>query len=471
MPISTRHRDGRRHSRSSDEEYVVFIQGIPPQCRWQELKDLVRQTALHIRQAVVYDDCNGHPTGLGQIIIKNEDEAWRTYHRLSINGWNGNCLTVTLSLASAPTKPIAGPTRSPSTGRVPYTAGGFSNPQRCAPPVSTATSTMPPENLSPPPPYAPSPEYSHFVTNTNTLCHTPLVSFTTDVLGYQFPVIYPSDIHFPMQASVLGPQFEPSPIGVHRYSISTCIQPLYELYGHIIPRQTCNTNNNNVNILCEDSRMSPSCSIFIQNLASDTTWQYLKDHLRKAGIVERCDIREDRKGGGRRSRGYATATFRTKEEARRAITLFDNTYFKGSRIRVRFDRDNGRSCSFTGNGGSNGNANGSGADSPSHVDRNKNMAESGSTNERGSGSGSGNGNRDGNVVKTSSSVTAPSPTDPKSPTVVTSSVPKSSESRSPKRSEPLVVNGSRVGLRAGRSRGEKVGCEGELGRKIQEIQL
>lgn len=39
----------------------------------------MRQTALHIRQAVVYDDSHGIPTGLGQIIVKNEDEAWRTY--------------------------------------------------------------------------------------------------------------------------------------------------------------------------------------------------------------------------------------------------------------------------------------------------------------------------------------------------------------------------------------------------------
>jgi hypothetical protein len=41
----------------------------------------VRQTALHIRQAVVYDDSHGFPTGLGQIIVKNEDEAWRTYRK------------------------------------------------------------------------------------------------------------------------------------------------------------------------------------------------------------------------------------------------------------------------------------------------------------------------------------------------------------------------------------------------------
>lgn len=57
---------------------------IPPRCRWQELKDLVRQTALHIRQAVVYDDHHGFPTGLGQIIVKEEDEAWRTYRKYEI---------------------------------------------------------------------------------------------------------------------------------------------------------------------------------------------------------------------------------------------------------------------------------------------------------------------------------------------------------------------------------------------------
>lgn len=44
----------------------------------------MRQTALHIRQAVVYDDNQGFPTGVGQIIIKSEDEAWRTYRLCSI---------------------------------------------------------------------------------------------------------------------------------------------------------------------------------------------------------------------------------------------------------------------------------------------------------------------------------------------------------------------------------------------------
>ena len=105
MPYLGREKGRSPRSRRSDDEFVVFLQGvsdgdirsqllihtdrntiqIPAHCRWQELKDLVRQTALHIRQAVVYDDSHGFPTGLGQIIVKNEDEAWRTYRMHLLN--------------------------------------------------------------------------------------------------------------------------------------------------------------------------------------------------------------------------------------------------------------------------------------------------------------------------------------------------------------------------------------------------
>ncbi|PGG98267.1 hypothetical protein GX51_06915 [Blastomyces parvus] len=469
MPISPRQRDGRRNSRSTDEEYVVFLQGIPPQCRWQELKDLVRQTALHIRQAVVYDDSHGHPTGLGQIIVKNEDEAWRTYNRLSTNGWNGNSLTVTLSLASAPTKPIAGPTKSLPVSRVPYAGGGYPSPPRCAPPVSSPTSTMPPEltnkrrNFPTPQPYATSLEYTHFATPVNPHTQHALVPLATDPLAYQFPLIYPSDIHFPMQTTALGHQFEHSAATIHRYSTSMCIQPLYELQNTNIPH--LNSNNNNIYMFRDDSGVN-SRNIFIQNLAIDTTNQNLKEHLRTAGIVERCDVREDRKGGGRYPRSYATATFRTKEEARRAVTLLDNSYFRGSRIRIRLDRDYGGTSSVNGNS-VDINAHGA-VFTPYRIARNKTF--------NGNGNGNGGGRMEaGTAVGNGNSVrvvaAAPISADLKSPTGSADLSPRSSQDGSPKRSEPLVVNGSRVGLKAGRSSGEKIGCEDDLSRRTQEIRL
>lgn len=125
----------------------------------------MRQTALHIRQAVVYDDSHGFPTGLGQIIVKNEDEAWRTYRtcyltvylsiryidltrctdRLSTIGWDGQSLVVTLARTSAPTKPIAGPTRSPPAVAV---MQNFT-PGHTTPPQSQGNITVPPSPISP----------------------------------------------------------------------------------------------------------------------------------------------------------------------------------------------------------------------------------------------------------------------------------------------------------------------------------
>ncbi|KAL3462693.1 hypothetical protein BJX64DRAFT_137680 [Aspergillus heterothallicus] len=92
-----------------------FSLTCPPYCGWEELKDYISQTALHIRHAIVYHDQDGSHTGLGQIIIKNEAEAWRTFHKLCAIGWEGKSLVVTLARVNAPARPIAGPVKAPVT--------------------------------------------------------------------------------------------------------------------------------------------------------------------------------------------------------------------------------------------------------------------------------------------------------------------------------------------------------------------
>lgn len=80
-----------------------------------------------------------------------------------------------------------------------------------------------------------------------------------------------------------------------------------------------------------------SCrGIFIQNLSYRTTWQDLKGLLKKAGDVERCNIPLDK---AERSRGFAVASYRTKDEAKKAVKAFDGVEFMGTRIKVRFDRE------------------------------------------------------------------------------------------------------------------------------------
>jgi hypothetical protein len=63
--------------------------------------------------------------------------------RLSTSGWDGQSLVVTLSRTSTPTKPIAGPTRSPAMIPAGYISG------HTTPPLVPGNMAMPPSPVSP----------------------------------------------------------------------------------------------------------------------------------------------------------------------------------------------------------------------------------------------------------------------------------------------------------------------------------
>ncbi|EEQ33155.1 hypothetical protein McanMca71_005571 [Microsporum canis] len=351
MPLSPRQKDGKdRSPRSLEDEYVVFLQGIPPQCRWQELKDFVRQTALHIRQAVVYDDCHGHPTGLGQIIVKNEDEAWRTYNRLSTNGWNGHSLTVTLSLASEPTSPIAGPTKSPSLGGMAF-GSGFSAPPVTSAAMGTSPTCVPSQDMPTSPTFTQPPDHQHppYMAPLPNACHPQYVQFPESV-GYHVPFVFPGENAFFIPHPTFYPSsFDSYQFGQPRYMATNgCIQAYPSFFPH---RHSVSGPVGVASGMNHEYGAPISRNIFIHNLNHETTPQLLKEYLRAAGVIERCDV-FDRKIGGS-TRTCAIMAFRNKEEAKRAIALFDNSIFRGSRIRVRFDRERGGSL-----GTAHGNGNG-----------------------------------------------------------------------------------------------------------------
>jgi len=134
---------------------------VPGSCKWQELKDLVRQTATHARQAVV------HEGRVGQVTVRNRDEAFRTYSKCSRlpkaewadispgylvkNGWNGQSITVSLTRPAAqkdqPLIQVAGPATGPSKiAQGTYAASNFSSP----PPTSSGSvCSSPTSPLSP----------------------------------------------------------------------------------------------------------------------------------------------------------------------------------------------------------------------------------------------------------------------------------------------------------------------------------
>lgn len=82
-------------------------------------------------------------------------------------------------------------------------------------------------------------------------------------------------------------------------------------------------------------RGGSECKVYVGNLNYTTSWQTLKDHMRKAGDVQFVDIFEDQ---SRRSKGCALVEFGTKEDALKAIDQLDGTRLDGRPIFLREDR-------------------------------------------------------------------------------------------------------------------------------------
>ncbi|PWY86966.1 hypothetical protein BO70DRAFT_261525, partial [Aspergillus heteromorphus CBS 117.55] len=360
MPLPLREKGRMAKSGRSDEEFVLFLQGIPAHCRWQELKDLVRQSALHIRQAVVYDDQHGFPTGLGQIIVKNEDEAWRTYHKLSTSGWEGQSLVVTLARTCSPTRPIAGPTKSPNMASPNY-APGYSTPPRVA-----QNMAVPPSPVSPEPVLSTSPNGSAFQTpeyapmiNPMGMPHQPFMPIFTDPITQQpISCIPPSPV--PLRHHTFGDAFA-IPI-FPPYSIPT-MQPFPEppMHGGFrgpgrraqFPRKS-NYGYNSQNPAfaphnqiyqsgggggCGPGgpRPSPRRTIFVQNLSPATSELNFRLFVQECGAtVEQSEVPVDPDTG--RCKGFARLTLRTAEEAKRVVALYNGAFFMGAKIRVKIDR-------------------------------------------------------------------------------------------------------------------------------------
>ena len=78
----------------------------------------------------------------------------------------------------------------------------------------------------------------------------------------------------------------------------------------------------------------PDCSIFVRNLPFSLNWQDLKDKFRCVGDVRYAEIKQ--KDG--KSMGCGIVRFGSKDEAQKAIQLFDRTRVDGREIEVRLDR-------------------------------------------------------------------------------------------------------------------------------------
>jgi hypothetical protein len=78
----------------------------------------------------------------------------------------------------------------------------------------------------------------------------------------------------------------------------------------------------------------PSKRVFVGNLSYETSWQTLKDEMRAAGNVIRCDIQKDG-----RSSGNAIVEYDSDEGASAAIEQLMDTEIDGRKIYIRYDKE------------------------------------------------------------------------------------------------------------------------------------
>lgn len=83
---------------------------------------------------------------------------------------------------------------------------------------------------------------------------------------------------------------------------------------------------------------SSGSSVYVGNLAYETSWQDLKDHMRQAGNVDQANVLSSDDG---RSKGCGIVTYQNARDAARAIRELQNSVLHGRPIFVREDREQG----------------------------------------------------------------------------------------------------------------------------------
>merc|ERR1712038_386186 len=81
-----------------------------------------------------------------------------------------------------------------------------------------------------------------------------------------------------------------------------------------------------------------STSVYVGNLAYETSWQDLKDHMRRAGNIDQANILQSDDG---RSKGCGIVVYQNARDASRAIRELQNSVLHGRPIFVREDREQG----------------------------------------------------------------------------------------------------------------------------------
>jgi RNA recognition motif-containing protein len=100
-------------------------------------------------------------------------------------------------------------------------------------------------------------------------------------------------------------------------------------------------------------------SVYVWNLSYETSWQDLKDHMRKSGNVNQTTILTDAIDGS--SMGCGVVVYQKPQDAQRAIRELQGSMLNGRPLKMRFDRTSSSGGRGGGAGATRGGGRGRGA--------------------------------------------------------------------------------------------------------------
>ncbi|KAI5857057.1 hypothetical protein BZA05DRAFT_441687 [Tricharina praecox] len=339
-----------QRSASQSGLYFILIGNIPWKCKWQDLKDLVREYSMAVEHVEIYVTPDGRSRGFGYVRVKGREEAMKV---LQLDGreWEGRALITMLGNEHdvCPTGAGRKLNEEPATSRM-------STPpllEQLSPPPYGPPHSQPYPQMQPFPqaqPYLQAVGCGAWATfqDVYQTPPTPQPTFHDESLygGNFMPTLHHSFQVGPAMAEYYNPPFygsifrydcppappppPPGPPGTFPVHIDHS-KPWVPPTPHTVTPISGGLPIN----LAHGAVVTEPRGIHVRNLKYDVTWRELRDHLAEAGTIVRCEVP---KGSNGKGKGYGTVLFKTQQEAERCLELFKGSTLKGREIVMRRDK-------------------------------------------------------------------------------------------------------------------------------------
>ncbi|KAI9145490.1 hypothetical protein BKA69DRAFT_1121332 [Paraphysoderma sedebokerense] len=285
----------------------LFIGNLPWIVRWQELKDLMKQSGTVIR-ANVMTDHSGRSRGFGTVLFASAEDADKAIESYNNYEWHGRQIEVREDRAFAP----AGENGEAAKGNRALWIGNL--------PFSVTWQDLKDLLRS---------------TGGNPLRADIAMDFRTGrSRGHGTALFATAEEAEKAIETLNGTEFQGRKIEVRAdngFVEGAPYQPFER--DMMMKRRNFGYNNRRFNGPAVSGNFAGR-QLYVGNLPFTVAWQDLKDLFRNAGNVVRADIATF----DGRSKGYGTVVFATREDALNAIQMYNGYDFYGRQLVVREDK-------------------------------------------------------------------------------------------------------------------------------------